>query len=229
MDRALLAAYDKPVPRYTSYPTAAQFTPAVGSSEHANWLKDLDRIDAALYLHVPFCQQLCWYCACHTVAMRSPGTLDRYASALLAELERTAAEADGVVLGSVQWGGGTPSQLGADRLLIVGQRIKALFDRRCGAETSLEIDPRYCDDELVDTLAAIGVTRASLGVQDFDLSVQSAINRLQSFEATRSALDRRPEHVGVQLAAGNGELRRSLAPLLAARGDGAPRPRGRSL
>ena len=117
-------------------------------------------------------------------------SLDRYASALLAELERTAAEADGVVLGSVQWGGGTPSQLGADRLLIVGQRIKALFDRRCGAETSLEIDPRYCDDELVDTLAAIGVTRASLGVQDFDLSVQTAINRLQSFDATRLALDR---------------------------------------
>lgn len=190
MDRALVATYDKPVPRYTSYPTAAQFTTAVGPSEHVSWLKDLDRTEAALYLHVPFCQQLCWYCACHTVAMRSPGTLDRYASALLAELERTAAAAEGVVLGSVQWGGGTPSQLGTDRLLIVGQRIKALFDRRCGSETSLEIDPRYCDDELVDTLAAIGVTRASLGVQDFDLSVQTAINRLQSFEATRSALDR---------------------------------------
>ena len=72
MEPAILAAYDRPVPRYTSYPTAAQFGTAVGPDQHADWLKDLNGGAAALYVHVPFCRELCWYCACHTMAMRRP-------------------------------------------------------------------------------------------------------------------------------------------------------------
>jgi len=190
MDPALLAAYDRPVPRYTSYPTAAQFTPSVGAVQHAEWLRDLTEGSAALYVHVPFCKALCWYCACHTMAMNRPGTLDRYADALVDELEALARVAPGLILEGVQWGGGTPSQLGASRLRIVGRRIAALFDRRCDAEVSLEIDPRYCDAEIAAAAAAIGVTRVSLGVQDFDEGVQAAINRHQSFADTAEAIDR---------------------------------------
>jgi hypothetical protein len=90
MDNGLLAAYDRPVPRYTSYPTAAQFTPAIGPVQHDAWLRDLNDSCASLYVHVPFCRELCWYCACHTMAMNRPGTLDHYADALLRELEALA-------------------------------------------------------------------------------------------------------------------------------------------
>ena len=190
MDPALLAAYDRPVPRYTSYPTAAQFTPSVGPVQHDAWLRDLNEVSASLYVHVPFCKELCWYCACHTMAMNRPGTLDGYADALLDELEALARVAPGLILEGVQWGGGTPGQLGAARLQVVGKRIAALFDRRCDAEVSLEIDPRHCDREMAAAAAAIGVTRVSLGVQDFDEGVQAAINRRQSFEDTADALDR---------------------------------------
>jgi len=186
----MLAAYDRPVPRYTSYPTAAQFTPSVGPPEHARWLRDLNAVPASLYLHVPFCRELCWYCACHTMAMSRPGTLDSYAEALLAELEAVARLAPNLILDGVQWGGGTPSQLGSARLETIGKRVGALFDRRCDAETSLEIDPRHCDAAIAAAVAAIGVTRVSLGVQDFDAGVQAAINRRQSHADTAAALER---------------------------------------
>jgi oxygen-independent coproporphyrinogen-3 oxidase len=190
VEQTIIAAYDRPVPRYTSYPTAAQFTSAVGSAEHVRWLNDLKGDFAALYLHVPFCRQLCWYCACHTMAMRSERTLERYSAALRHELRMLAAAAADLIVGSVQWGGGTPSQLGAAKLRKIGGDIKDHFDRRAGAEMSMEIDPRYCDADLVEAMAAIGVNRASLGVQDFDVAVQQAINRTQSFELTQSALRR---------------------------------------
>lgn len=188
MEPALLVAYDRPVPRYTSYPTAAQFTPAVGAAEHARWLGDLAGGSAALYLHVPFCRQLCWYCACHTMAMRQEGTLQEYGSLLQRELDLVAVAAPGVVLDAVQWGGGTPSQLGPQRIVEVGRRIAALFDRRADAEISMEVDPRYCTMEIAEAMAGVGVTRASLGVQDFDEGVQRAINRIQTLEITAAAL-----------------------------------------
>lgn len=190
MDPALLAAYDRPVPRYTSYPTAAQFTPSVGPVQHAEWLRDLNGGSASLYVHVPFCKELCWYCACNTMAMNRPGTLDSYADALLVELDTLAGAAPALILEGVQWGGGTPGQLGAVRLQVVGKRIAALFNLRRDAEVSLEIDPRHCDREMAAAAAAIGVTRVSLGVQDFDEDVQVAINRRQSFADTVDAIGR---------------------------------------
>jgi oxygen-independent coproporphyrinogen-3 oxidase len=190
MDARTVAAYDRPVPRYTSYPTAAQFEPSVGPAEHAAWLAGLGSRAAAFYLHVPFCRRLCFYCACHTVAMNRQDTLEDYAGALMHELELVAKAAPDVVIGSVQWGGGTPSQLGAARLVSVGRRLTALFDVRADREMSMEADPRFCDEALADAMAALGVTRVSFGVQDFDVAVQQAINRLQSPEVTAAALQR---------------------------------------
>lgn len=190
MDAGTVTAYDRPVPRYTSYPTAAQFGPSVGPAEHAAWLARLGSHAATFYLHVPFCRRLCFYCACHTVAMNRQDTLEDYAAALMLELERVAQAAPDVVIGSVQWGGGTPSQLGTARLVSVGRRLTALFDVRADRETSMEADPRFCDEALADAMASLGVTRVSLGVQDFDVAVQQAINRLQSPEVTAAALQR---------------------------------------
>jgi len=188
MKPATLAAYDRPVPRYTSYPTAAQFDAKVGPAQHADWLRELNGASASLYLHVPFCRELCWYCACHTMAMRRPGTLDDYADALAEELLHVKQAAPGLTLDAIQWGGGTPSQLGPARLRMIGCRIATLFDRRSGGETSLELDPRHCNGDTAEAIAEIGVTRISLGVQDFDPAVQQAINRIQSFETTATAV-----------------------------------------
>lgn len=190
MDARTVAAYDRPVPRYTSYPTAAQFGPSIGPAEDAAWLAGLGARAATFYLHVPFCRRLCFYCACHTVAMNRQDTLEGYGDALKAELEIVARLAPDVVVGSVQWGGGTPSQLGAERLVSVGRRLSALFDVRSGREMSMEVDPRFCDEALAEAMAALGVTRVSFGVQDFDGAVQQAINRLQSPEDTAVALQR---------------------------------------
>ncbi|HZY54880.1 MAG TPA: coproporphyrinogen III oxidase, partial [Reyranella sp.] len=85
-----LAGYDRPVPRYTSYPTAAQFEAGVGPAQHRAWLADLNETSAALYLHVPFCTELCWYCACHTAAVNRPESLEAYARAVATEIDRVA-------------------------------------------------------------------------------------------------------------------------------------------
>ncbi len=180
--------YDRPVPRYTSYPTAAQFDASIGPVQHGDWLRHLNGTSAALYLHIPFCRQLCWYCACHTMAMRRKGTLDAYADRLRRELDMLAAAAPDLVLDSIQWGGGTPTQLGAARLAAVGRKIEMLFDHRANLEISVEVDPRYCDAEIAEAIAALRTTRASLGIQDFDVGVQEAINRSQTFEMTVAAL-----------------------------------------
>ena len=190
MDATTLAAYDKAVPRYTSYPTAAQFDGRVGPVEHAAWLRELGGTVATFYFHVPFCAQLCWYCACNTMAMNRAGPLDAYARAMVRELDGLAELAPELIVGAIQWGGGTPSQLGARRLVDVARHLVARFDRRSGAEVSMEIDPRYCDDAFVVAMTEIGVTRASLGVQDFDPAVQLAINRRQSAETTADVIER---------------------------------------
>lgn len=206
MDASTIKAYDKPVPRYTSYPTAAQFDTSVGPAQHANWLADLAGERAVLYLHVPFCRELCFYCACNTGVVRQAGTLDTYAQALVGELEQVAGLAPGLRIEGVQWGGGTPSQLGSQRLLTVASRLRALLDAGALREMSMEIDPRFCDDDVVEAMAEVGVTRASLGVQDFDEAVQRAINRFQSFESTAVVIDRLRgsgiRHVNIDLVYG---------------------------
>lgn len=190
MDGPALAAYDRPVPRYTSYPTAAQFHGAIGPIEHRDWLAGLAGGSTTIYLHVPFCARLCWYCACNTSAMNRPDSLDAYARALQREIDLVAGAAPDLLVGTIQWGGGTPSQLGAMRLVEVARHLAARFDRASGAETSMEIDPRFCDKTLVSAMTDMGVTRASLGVQDFDVGVQQAISRLQSVDDTAAAIGR---------------------------------------
>jgi oxygen-independent coproporphyrinogen-3 oxidase len=206
LTRRSLAAYDRPVPRYTSYPTAAQFHGGIGPADHRGWLAALPDARATLYLHVPFCRQLCWYCACNTSAMNRKQPLEDYARALIREIDLVAEAVPHLLVGTIQWGGGTPSQLGAARLAQVSRHLAGRFDRATGSETSVEVDPRYCDEAFVAAMTDAGVTRVSLGVQDFDIEVQEAINRLQSVEVTGAAIGRFREagvrHVNIDLVYG---------------------------
>jgi oxygen-independent coproporphyrinogen-3 oxidase len=185
---ALIRKYDERVPRYTSYPTAPHFSAAVDATAYGGWLAAVpDDTALSLYLHVPFCAQLCWYCGCHTTAVNRPEPAASYAEGLLAEIDLVAAAIGPRHLGvrHVHWGGGTPTALTTDAMGAVMRRLRERFTFAADAEVAVEIDPRTIDDAAVDGLAALGCTRASLGVQDFDPRVQQAVNRIQSWEMTR--------------------------------------------
>ena len=185
----LLAIYDRRVPRYTSYPTAPQFSAAVDAACYRDWLGGLaDGTPISVYLHVPFCAELCWFCGCHTTVARRPAPLASYARALLDEVDLLA-EAIGrpLPVRHIHWGGGTPTALGSAWMSAVTTRLRTRFALGDDAEIAVEVDPRTLTDAAADTLAAIGVTRASLGVQDFDPVVQAAVHRHQSFAVTEAA------------------------------------------
>lgn len=179
------------VPRYTSYPTAPQFGPAVDAARHAAWLAAVPvEGPVSLYLHVPFCRVLCWYCGCHTRLTRDQARIDGYRETLLQELALVGGQLGGrPALSHLHWGGGTPSVLGPAGLTRVMAAVAERFTVRADAEIAIELDPRTVDDALLDALAACGVNRASLGVQSFAPEVQRAINRVQSYAATAAVVD----------------------------------------
>jgi oxygen-independent coproporphyrinogen-3 oxidase len=181
-DAVKLALAERNVPRYTSYPTAPHFSAAVGPRAYAQWLEALPReATLSLYIHVPFCTELCFYCGCNTRAARRREPVEAYATRLLDEIVLLA-PLRGRRLTHLHWGGGTPSILGPRWLQTIAARLAALFDLDEVKEHAIELDPRRVDKELVHALAAIGVTRASLGVQDVSPHVQRAIGRIQPFE-----------------------------------------------
>src|SRR5690348_8314865 len=169
------------VPRYTSYPTAADFTPRVGAKEHAAWLGGLDAGEAvSLYLHVPYCREICLYCGCNTKMAVRDDVIDGYRRALEAEID-LAADLIGHKLGiaRLHWGGGTPSILRPRGLRSVVAAIRRHFSLDVGFEHAIELDPRHVTPALAAALAELGISRASLGVQDVNPLVQAAIGRLQ--------------------------------------------------
>ncbi len=184
-----LALAERNVPRYTSYPTAPHFSAAVGAHVYADWLAVLAR-DArlSLYIHVPFCSELCFYCGCNTRAVRKREPIDAYAERLLDEIALLAG-LSGRKLTHLHWGGGTPSILGPAWLQTIAAQLASLFDLSALQEHAIELDPRRLDQPLVRSLAAIGVNRASLGMQDASPHVQQAIGRVQPFELTERAAD----------------------------------------
>jgi hypothetical protein len=191
MTPTLLARYaNQRVPRYTSYPTAPHFRPEVGSVEYGDWLADLpERTVASLYLHVPFCRSMCWYCGCHTAVARRDGPILDYVRSLRREVDLVTGSLRGSVpVRHVHFGGGTPTILPAAVFLALIDLLRDKFAISENAEIAIEIDPRTLTGEMTAALGAGGVARASLGVQCFDPMVQSAINRVQSFEETAAAV-----------------------------------------
>ncbi len=186
-DQKLINRYDKTGPRYTSYPTAVQFNTLYGAAEYAGWVKDSnqDPIPAplSLYLHIPFCNTICYYCACSKIVTRDYDRAAAYVQLLKREIELQAAlfDRERPVL-QMHWGGGTPSYLHDDHIREILDAIHAQFslttDKK--GEFAIEVDPRTTDAGRIATLREFGFNRISFGVQDFNLEVQQAINRVHS-------------------------------------------------
>jgi oxygen-independent coproporphyrinogen-3 oxidase len=191
IDPDLLRRYDRPGPRYTSYPTAPQFSSAFGEAElrEAAQASNGDPIPRrlSLYVHVPFCLSPCFYCGCNRIITRDLSRSDTYLARLYREIALTAAlfDRDREVI-QLHFGGGTPNFLGTAQLREVVDclRSQVHFSDSPNRDISIELDPRFISPAEVTELADIGFNRASLGVQDFDPEVQLAVNRIQSVEQT---------------------------------------------
>ncbi len=188
-DAARLARYSRPVPRYTSYPTAPHFGPQVDGAVYAGWLAALPpEARASLYLHVPFCAELCLYCGCTTTVARKPAPVAAYARRLRDEIARVADLIPGrLSVSHLHWGGGTPTLMSGADFAAVMALIRERFAVEPDAELAIEVDPRVLAPDMVAALASAGITRASLGVQDFDPAVQAAIGRHQTYAETAAA------------------------------------------
>jgi oxygen-independent coproporphyrinogen-3 oxidase len=186
-----LGLFDSRVPRYTSYPSAPNFSPATGAGFQAACLRAVDpEVPVSVYLHIPFCERLCWFCACHTQGTKTLAPVAAYVEALEAEIALVARHLPaGVRMGRLHWGGGTPTILPPPLIRRLAAAIRAAIPPAEPFEFSVEIDPTLVDRAKIAALAAEGLTRASLGIQDFDPLVQQAIGRLQSFDATRRTVD----------------------------------------
>ena len=183
--------FDARVPRYTSYPTANHFSANVGPPDMPEWLSAVPAGAAvSLYMHVPFCRRLCWFCACRTQGTSSGTPVRAYAERLKRELEIVMSHLpSGVRLSRLHWGGGTPTLMDPDIITDMAATIKAALPFADNAEFSVEIDPCEIDDARMDALAEAGLTRASIGIQDFNPDIQTMIGRIQSFETTRVAAE----------------------------------------
>jgi oxygen-independent coproporphyrinogen-3 oxidase len=180
---------ERAVPRYTSYPTAPHFGPSIGASNYASWLDGLSKSDTlSLYLHVPFCEKLCLYCGCNTKATRRVEPIEAYAERLVREINLVAGHTGCRRIVHIHWGGGTPSILGPERLRELVAQLDVRFDLTALREHAIELDPRYVTKALAAALADIGVTRASLGVQDLSAHVQQTIGRVQPFSMVEQAV-----------------------------------------
>lgn len=190
MTPSLPAQYATPVPRYTSYPTAPHFSAEIDHVRYARWLGELPPASRlSLYVHIPFCHRLCWYCGCNTKATRRYDPVARYLQSVHVEIARVAALVPAHRITHIHWGGGSPNILSASDVLRLADALRAHFSVDAEAEFSVEMDPRYLDADAISAFGRAGLSRLSLGVQDLDEAVQAAIGRKQSFDSTRRAVE----------------------------------------
>jgi oxygen-independent coproporphyrinogen-3 oxidase len=187
----LLARHDRPGPRYTSYPTAVEFTDAFGPDDHAARLDEAaespqERL--SLYVHLPFCAARCSFCGCHVVVTRRPEVASPYLGRVIDEAALVADHlGDRRVLGQYHWGGGTPTFHTPDELVALHEALLEHFEMAPEAEVAVEVDPRETTVEHLEALRAVGFNRLSMGVQDVDPGVQDLIGRHQTWEQTVAA------------------------------------------
>jgi oxygen-independent coproporphyrinogen-3 oxidase len=187
-DADLIAKYDVNGPRYTSYPTANHFSENLAVGTVVDTIKRIpvDQ-DLSLYVHVPFCDTICYYCACNKIVTNNRKHATRYLDYLYKEMAMVAKVLGGhQSVNQLHFGGGTPTYLNDEQLSDVFETIRQYFNLHDGPERdfSIELDPRTVDDARIEHLVSLGINRVSLGVQDFDPDVQRAINRIQSVEET---------------------------------------------
>lgn len=186
-----LGLFDARAPRYTSYPPANHFDDTVGAAQAGDWMARVPNGSrVSLYLHIPYCRRLCWFCACRTQGTSTDRPLANYLQYLKAELALVDASlpAD-VEISQIHLGGGTPTLLPVNLLDDLGAAIADFRHKSANINFSVEIDPTEFDQARLDALIRMGMNRASIGVQDFDPVVQESIGRIQSFEQTRDAVE----------------------------------------
>lgn len=193
-DRNLIASLPSSGPRYTSYPTADRFHEGFKEAEYiqALSLRNMGALNKplSLYIHIPFCNTICYYCGCNKIITKDKSRADAYIQYLEKEMELLAPHLGGRhQLAQLHFGGGTPTFLSDDQLERVFDMIRKYFQLIPNGEYSIEIDPRKVSRETVLKLGKLGFNRMSVGIQDFDPKVQEAVNRIQSYEETKEVID----------------------------------------
>ncbi len=185
VDLELIRRLDKNGPRYTSYPTADRFVDAFNADSYRQWVAKREHRPLSLYIHIPFCNTLCFYCACNKVITKDKSKAGEYVRYLVKEMAMQAGLlGPGQVVEQLHFGGGTPTFLSDDEIRQVMAAIRQNFKLVEDGEYSIEIDPRKVSDATIALLGEAGFNRISIGVQDFDADVQRAVNRIQSEEET---------------------------------------------
>jgi oxygen-independent coproporphyrinogen-3 oxidase len=189
MSAELIAKYGEArLPRYTSYPTAPKFSPEIDEACYRDWIRSAGGGTTSLYLHIPFCRSMCWYCGCHTTITERDQPILDYLDVLQREIKLVSeASPDPLDVREIHFGGGTPTIIKPEEFASLMSLLGNRFAIHRTANVSVEIDPRTLTADMAHALGESGVTRASLGVQSFDPVVQKAINRIQSEETTEIA------------------------------------------
>ncbi len=198
-DPALIRKYDVPGPRYTSYPTALQFTDSFGAREYEQYLLERPPVigPLSLYVHIPYCRNICYYCACNKIVTRDAAVAERYIVALEKETALLSRHFDRRRrVTQLHWGGGTPTFLSPAELTRLMHGLAKHFSLIDAPEReySIEIDPRSVDTGTIALLKGLGFNRVSMGIQDFDPAVQRAVNRIQPFDMVENLVDAVREH-----------------------------------
>jgi len=192
-NRELIKKYDRPGPRYTSYPPATEFTEEIGEKDYIKKLEESNvrKTPLSLYFHIPFCEQRCLYCGCNVIISHRKGIEEPYLQRVYREMERVSRYIDKhrkVI--QLHWGGGTPNYLEPDQIREFFGKIKEYFPIDEEAEVSIELDPRYLTDEQIEAIKEVGFNRVSIGVQDLDEKVQRAVNRIQPYELIKETMEK---------------------------------------
>ena len=187
---AALLKHNRQTPRYTSYPTAPNFSKPLAANLVSTWLEDTT-LDApvSLYFHIPFCKKMCWYCGCNTKTTAQYSPVKSYLAHLHSEIVQvTQRRGERLKVSHIHFGGGSPSYIKPDDFKALMDHVRVHFDVMPSAEIAIELDPRETSEAKIAAYAKAGVTRTSIGVQDFDRSVQEAINRVQPFHVVYEAV-----------------------------------------
>ncbi len=192
----LIENFEFKIPRYTSYPTAPHFSVEITYNHYALWLAEQNENTAvSLYFHVPYCDTLCWFCACNTQITKNHRRIENYMEWLKVEAELVYQKLGFKPrVAKIHWGGGSPTLLEKEDWQQMDEILQKYFNVLPDAELSVELDPRDVNRDYIQTLVNVGINRASIGVQDFDEKVQKAINRLQPFEMTEELILSLREH-----------------------------------
>jgi oxygen-independent coproporphyrinogen-3 oxidase len=188
----LIKKYDRPGPRYTSYPTAPEWTDAFQADRYVEHLAraDADQGPLSVYVHLPFCREMCRFCGCNVVATHDRSRADAYLDLLEKEVALVAAKLPNRrAVSQLHWGGGTPTFLDSKQLTRCHDILARHFEFTADAEKAIEIDPAITAKEQLDTLAGLGFNRVSMGVQDFDARVQEVVGRIQGEKETRELVE----------------------------------------